>query len=223
MSFFEVAVQVWPMLMKGLVVTVEVTVLSLAIAAVLGMTSCLMGMSAIKPVSWLSKFYVWIIRGTPFIVQLFIIYFGIPQFLSQMGFDIRFTSFQAAAATLALIAGAYMSEIFRGGVQAVDKGQMEAARSLGLPKSRSMVKIILPQALRISIPALGNQCIITLKDSSLAQTIALAEIVYMGKIFVGRTMQSVYTYLLIGIVYLVIITVLQVILARIERRMDHDK
>ena len=133
MSFFEVAVQVWPMLMKGLVVTVEVTVLSLAIAAVLGMTSCLMGMSAIKPVSWLSKFYVWIIRGTPFIVQLFIIYFGIPQFLSQMGFDIRFTSFQAAAATLALNAGAYMSEIFRGGVQAVDKGQMEAARSLGLP------------------------------------------------------------------------------------------
>lgn len=215
--------QVWPMLMKGLVVTVEVTVLSLAIAAVLGMTSCLMGMSAIKPVSWLSKFYVWIIRGTPFIVQLFIIYFGIPQFLSQMGFDIRFTSFQAAAATLALNAGAYMSEIFRGGVQAVDKGQMEAARSLGLPKSRSMVKIILPQALRISIPALGNQCIITLKDSSLAQTIALAEIVYMGKIFVGRTMQSFYTYLLIGIVYLVIITVLQVILARIERRMDHDK
>ncbi|MCI5897653.1 MAG: amino acid ABC transporter permease [Anaerovoracaceae bacterium] len=223
MSFFEVAVQVWPMLMKGLVVTVEVTVLSLAIAAVLGMTSCLMGMSAIKPVSWLSKFYVWIIRGTPFIVQLFIIYFGIPQFLSQMGFDIRFTSFQAAAATLALNAGAYMSEIFRGGVQAVDKGQMEAARSLGLPKSRSMVKIILPQALRISIPALGNQCIITLKDSSLAQTIALAEIVYMGKIFVGRTMQSFYTYLLIGVVYLVIITVLQVILARIERRMDHDK
>lgn len=223
MSFFEVAVQVWPMLMKGLVVTVEVTVLSLAIAAVLGMTSCLMGMSAIKPVSWLSKFYVWIIRGTPFIVQLFIIYFGIPQFLSQMGFDIRFTSFQAAAATLALNAGAYMSEIFRGGVQAVDKGQMEAARSLGLPKSRSMVKIILPQALRISIPALGNQCIITLKDSSLAQTIALAEIVYMGKIFVGRTMQSFYTYVLIGIVYLVIITVLQVILARIERRMDHDK
>ncbi len=223
MSFFEVAVQVWPMLMKGLVVTVEVTVLSLAIAAVLGMTSCLMGMSAIKPVSWLSKFYVWIIRGTPFIVQLFIIYFGIPQFLSQMGFDIRFTSFQAAAATLALNAGAYMSEIFRGGVQAVDKGQMEAARSLGLPKSRSMVKIILPQALRISIPALGNQCIITLKDSSLAQTIALAEIVYMGKIFVGRTMQSFYTYLLIGIVYLVIITVLQVILARIERKMDHDK
>lgn len=223
MSFFEVAVQVWPMLMKGLVVTVEVTVLSLAIAAVLGMTSCLMGMSAIKPASWLSKFYVWIIRGTPFIVQLFIIYFGIPQFLSQMGFDIRFTSFQAAAATLALNAGAYMSEIFRGGVQAVDKGQMEAARSLGLPKSRSMVKIILPQALRISIPALGNQCIITLKDSSLAQTIALAEIVYMGKIFVGRTMQSFYTYLLIGVVYLVIITVLQVILARIERRMDHDK
>ena len=156
-------------------------------------------------------------------MQLFIIYFGIPQFLSQMGFDIRFTSFQAAAATLALNAGAYMSEIFRGGVQAVDKGQMEAARSFGLPKSRSMVKIILPQALRISIPALGNQCIITLKDSSLAQTIALAEIVYMGKIFVGRTMQSFYTYLLIGVVYLVIITVLQVILARIERRMDHDK
>ena len=114
-----------------------------------------------------------------------------------------------------------MSEIFRGGIQAVDKGQMEASRSLGLPKSRTMAKVILPQALRISIPALGNQCIITLKDSSLAQAIALAEIVYMGKIFVGRTMQSFYTYLLIGVVYLIIITVLQIILARIERRVSY--
>lgn len=221
MNLVEVFLEVYPSLLKGLGVTIQVTVLSLLIAFVVGMISCMMGISSFRPVTWISKFYVWVVRGTPFIVQLFIIYFGIPQLIQSMGVEFRLTSFQAAVITLSINAGAYMSEIFRGGIQAVPKGQMEAARSLGLSKSRAMIKVILPQALRICIPSLGNQFIITLKDTSLAATIALAEIVYMGKLYVGRTMQSFATYMIIGVMYLIIITILTQILSFIERRMNN--
>lgn len=221
MNLVEVFLEVYPSLLKGLGVTIQVTVLSLLIAFVIGMISCMMGISSFRPVTWISKFYVWVVRGTPFIVQLFIIYFGIPQLIQSMGVEFRLTSFQAAVITLSINAGAYMSEIFRGGIQAVPKGQMEAARSLGLSKSRAMIKVILPQALRICIPSLGNQFIITLKDTSLAATIALAEIVYMGKLYVGRTMQSFATYMIIGVMYLIIITILTQILSFIERRMNN--
>lgn len=221
MNLVEVFLEVYPSLLKGLGVTIQVTVLSLLIAFVIGMISCMMGISSFRPVTWISKFYVWVVRGTPFIVQLFIIYFGIPQLIQSMGVEFRLTSFQAAVITLSINAGAYMSEIFRGGIQAVPKGQMEAARSLGLSKGRAMIKVILPQALRICIPSLGNQFIITLKDTSLAATIALAEIVYMGKLYVGRTMQSFATYMIIGVMYLIIITILTQILSFIERRMNN--
>ena len=214
--------EAFPSLLKGLGVTVEATVLSLTIALVLGLFCCLMGMSKIAPLRWISKFYVWIIRGTPFIVQLFIIYFGLPQLIQSMGVDFRISSFAAAVATLALNAGAYISEIFRGGINAVDKGQMEAARSLGLPKGKAMAKVVLPQAVRICIPSLCNQFIITLKDTSLAATIALAEVVYQGKIYVGRTMQSFATYMLIGIMYLFVITILSAVIRRIERNLAND-
>lgn len=214
--------EAFPSLLKGLGVTVEVTVLSLCIALILGLASCLMGMSGIAPLRGLSRFYVWIIRGTPFIVQLFIIYFGIPQLIQSLGVDFRISSFAAAVTTLALNAGAYISEIFRGGINAVDKGQMEAARSLGLPKGKAMSKVVLPQAIRICIPSLCNQFIITLKDTSLAATIALAEIVYQGKIYVGRTMQSFATYMLIGAMYLVVITALSSIIRRIERKLANE-
>ncbi len=212
------------MLLEGLKITLEVSILALLIAFFLGLLSCVMGMSAIKPVAWISKIYIWIIRGTPFIVQLFIIKYGVPQLIKAAGAaDFNMTIFQAAVLTLALNAGAYMSEIFRGGIQAVDAGQMEAARSLGLPKSRAMIKVILPQALRISIPALCNQFIITLKDSSLAQVIGLPETFYQGKIYVGRTFKSFETYILVGCVYLIIITILSYVIRRIERSMDYGK
>lgn len=208
------------MLFSGMGITILVTVYALVIAFILGIAACLMRISDSKVLNLISRFYVWVIRGTPFIVQLFIIYFGIPQLIQSLGASsFRMTSIQAAVITLSLNAGAYMAEIFRGGIQAVDIGQMEAARSLALPKWTAMRKVILPQAVRICIPSLGNQFIITLKDSSLAQVIGLAEIVYQGKIYVGRTMQSFSTYLLIGIFYLVLISILQFALSKIEKRL----
>ena len=224
MDFAGVLKDLYPMLLRGLVVTLEVSLLSIAIAFCLGLLSCIMGMSRIKIVSILSKIYVWLIRGTPFIVQLFVIKYGVPQLVKAIGFtEFNLSIFQAAVATLSLNAGAYMSEIFRGGIQAVDVGQMEAARSLGLPKSKAMLKVILPQALRISIPSLCNQFIITLKDSSLAQVIGLPELFYQGKIYVGNTFKSFETYILVGCVYLVIISILSILIRRVERGMQYGQ
>lgn len=222
MNFGQVFVEVFPSLLEGLMVTVQVTIISLLIAIVLGLVTCLMGLSSIKIFKGISKFFVWVIRGTPFIVQLFFIYFGIAQLIQSFGINFSFTSFTGAVITLSLNAGAYMSEIFRGGILAVDKGQMEAARSLGLPKRNAMAKIILPQALRICFPSLCNQFIITLKDTSLAQVIGLAEIVYKGKIYVGRSMQAFATYALIGVVYLFLISILQWVAAVLERRLNSE-
>ncbi len=208
------------LLIEGMGTTIAVTVCSLGIALVIGLLSCLAGMSKIKPLSWISKIYIWIIRGTPFIVQLFVIYFSIPQLMRIPFPGFKITPFIAAMITLALNAGAYISEIFRGGISAIDKGQMEAARSLGLSKSRAMIKVILPQAFKISVPSLCNQFIITLKDSSLASTISLNEIVFKGKLYADSTFQMFATYIMIGVAYLIIITILSALIKMIERRLD---
>jgi glutamine transport system permease protein len=205
-------------LFQGLWITLEVTVLSLLMAFILGLLSCFMDLSKKAPVRWVSRIYVAIIRGTPLLVQVFYIYFALPQLLQFLGFDLRFTPFTAGLVTLTLNAGAYMSEIFRGAIIAVNPGQMEAARSLGLSHAQAMKKVVLPQALRICLPALVNQFIITLKDSSLISVIGLADIMYQAKIYVGRSMESFATYTWVALFYFVAIAILAQIAKTIERR-----
>lgn len=221
MNIVRVFREAFPLLLKGLGMTAQITLVSLLVAFVLGLAACLMGMSKIKIVSWISKAYIWVIRGTPLLVQAFFIYFGLPQFIQAMGFNFRLHVFVASAITLSLNAGAYIAELFRGGIQAVDKGQMEAARSLGLTKGGAMARVILPQALRISVPALLNQVIITLKDTSIVSVIGLGEIVYQAKIYMGRTMESFATWAVVGIMYLVLISVLTVVINLVEKRMSY--
>lgn len=132
----------------------------------------------------------------------------------------RITVFTASLVTLALNAGAYISEIFRGSIESVNKGQMEAARSLGLSYAKSMQKIILPQAVRICLPSLVNQFIITLKDSTILYAIGLSEVMYNAKIYVGRTMESFATYTWVAVFFLLIVTVLSLSQDMIERRMN---
>ena len=218
MELGRVFVEVNPLLLNGLWITVEVTLLSLLLAFILGLCSCFMGLSDKAPLQWISKIYVWIIRGTPLLVQVFYVYFAIPQLLQFLGFDLRFTPFSAGVITLTLNAGAYMSEIFRGAINAVNPGQMEAARSLGLSKWQAMRRVVLPQALRICLPSLVNQFIITLKDSSLISVIGLADIMYQAKIYVGRSMESFATYTWVALFYLVLIAVLTKIASTVERR-----
>lgn len=221
MNLFQVFSEVYPTLLNGLGMTVQITVLSLLIAMVLGIFVCLMNISHNVVLRGIAKFYIWLIRGTPMLVQAFYFYFAMPQLIQSItGSQFRITVFSASLVTLTLNAGAYISEIFRGSIESVNKGQMEAARSLGLNYAKSMQKIILPQAVRICLPSLVNQFIITLKDSTILYAIGLSEIMYNAKIYVGRTMESFATYTWVAIFFLLIVTILSFISRAVERRIN---
>jgi His/Glu/Gln/Arg/opine family amino acid ABC transporter permease subunit len=209
------------LLFNGLKMTVQVTVLSLTIAMILGIIICLMNISPYRILKVIAKFYIWLIRGTPMLVQAFYFYFAVPQLIQAItGNPFRIDIFTASIITLSMNAGAYISEIFRGSIEAVNIGQMEAARSLGLSYAKSMQKIILPQAIRICLPSLVNQFIITLKDSTILYAIGLPEIMNQAKIYVGRTMQSFATYTWVAIFFLAIVTVLSFVSRIVERRLN---
>lgn len=224
MDLFKVLMDASPLLLKGLRMTVGITVLSLVLAMILGVFTCLFAISehkAVRPLRWLAAFYVWFIRGTPMLVQAMYIFFAMPQLLRIItGHNVQISVFMASLITLTLNAGAYLSEIFRGAINAVNKGQMEASRSLGLSYAQSMTKVILPQAVRICLPSLVNQCIITLKDSTILYAIGLSEIMYYGKIYVGRTFESLATYTWIAIFFLAVVSLLSFVSKRVERRLS---
>lgn len=213
MDFFELAVESFPLLMRGLLLTIELSLVSLIIAMFIGMISCLMNISGVKILKWISQIYINIFRGTPLLVQAFFVYFGVT---GKLGFSL--TAFAAGTIALSLNAGAYMSEIFRGGIEAVSHGQMEAARSLGLPKRVAMTKVILPQAVRIVIPSVVNQCIITIKDTSIISVIGLAELTMIGSQIVARTYRSFETWILVALCYFVIIYALTKLSQFVEKR-----
>ncbi|MDR2601417.1 MAG: amino acid ABC transporter permease [Spirochaetaceae bacterium] len=220
MNFINITKDVFPLLLRGMFVTIELTISALFFAVILGLAACFAHLSKRKVFNLLAKGYIGVIRGTPLLVQTFFVYFGVPQLFQSFGVDVRLTAFLAGTITLSLNAGAYMAEIFRGGVQAVDHGQMEAARSLGLSYGQAMRRVVLPQALRISIPSLMNQFIISLKDTSIISVISLADICYEAKIYIGRTMQSFVTWSVVGLFYLAVILVLSHVSARIEKRLS---
>ena len=221
MNLFGVLQEAWPMLLEGLGMTIRITVLSLIIALIVGIFVCLMNISSNVVLRGIAKFYIWLIRGTPMLVQAFYFYFALPQLIQGLtGSQFRIDIFTASLITLSMNAGAYISEIFRGSIEAVPKGQMEASRSLGLSYVKTMQKIILPQAVRICLPSLVNQFIITLKDSTILYAIGLAEIMNKAKIYVGRTMESFATYTWVAIFFLAIVTVLSLVSRYVERRMN---
>ena len=213
-GFFEYVGQCMPQLTMGLKLTLQMTILSLVLAVIVGMITCLFSISKVKPLNWISGIYLSLIRGTPLMVQAFFIYFGITGALG-----IRITSFSAAILVLCLNAGAYLSEIFRSGIAAVNKGQMEAARSLGLPYGVAMRKIILPQAIRIVIPSVLNQIIITLKDTSILSVIGCGELMRQGQLIVARNYESFKTYAIVAVMYYVVVVVLTKIFQLVERRL----
>ena len=151
-----------PSLLSGLWVTIEIAVISLILAVILGIILGIFSISTSKILKGIATVYIYIIRGTPLMIQALFLFFGVGQ-----AFGIRFDPMVAGIITLTVNASAYMAEIFRGGIQAIDNGQMEAARSLGLSYSKAMRKVILPQAVKIMIPSILNQFIVTLKDTSI--------------------------------------------------------
>ena len=210
------------------------TILSvgLCLGMVLGLITCLFRLSNLRVMRFLAGVYIWIIRGTPMLVQALIIHFGIPQVVNLIlramadGGDFQkftFTAFASGVITLTLNAGAYLSEIFRGGIQAVPVGQSEAARSLGMTGFGTMMKIVLPQAFKIVIPSLVNQFIITIKDTSILSIIGLAELVNKAKVYVGSTYQYMETYLFVAVCYLVFTSLLMLLSRFVEKKLKYAK
>lgn len=211
-------------MLGGLKVTILISLLAIAIGMVIGCLTCLFGRSKSRILRALAAVYVWCIRGTPMIVQGFLMFFAFPQVIQKFILPtFTITPFVAGLLTLSFNAGAYMSEIFRGGIEAVSNGQIEAARSLGLSKGKTMLKVVFPQAFKICIPSLVNQFIITVKDSSILSAIGLAEIVNQTKVYVGATYDFFPAYITVAGYYLVIISILMVISKFVEKKFSYDK
>ena len=223
MNFGRVFHEATPLLLEGLKLTIGVSLIAIAIGIVIGLIMCLMKMSKNVVLRAIAEVYIWVIRGTPMIVQAFIVFFGFPQLIQLLDPTFRLTPFPAGIITLSINAGAYLAEIFRGGIMAVPKGQTEAARSLGLSQGKTLMKVVLPQAFKISIPALVNQFIISIKDTSILSVIGLAELVNKAKTYVGKSYEFFATYIFVALFYLIIISILMVVSARIEKKLKYEQ
>lgn len=218
-SFLATFERSWPFLLDGFQITIESWVVSIILGMVIGLFACLMKISKVKVLNVIANFYIWLIRGTPMIVQALLVYFGLPQVIP--GF--LPSPFMAGIITLSLNAGAYLSEIFRSGIQAVPKGQTEAARSLGLSAGRTTAKIVLPQAFKIAVPPMVNQFIITLKDTSILTVIGMAEIVNKATQYVSVRYDYFETYLWVGVYYLIFTSLLMILAHYLEKRLSYDR
>ena len=209
------------MIMTALGQTLLLCFLSLCIAMVIGFIFALLNVSGKALFNFIGTVYVDAVRGVPLIVLAYFIYFGLPAGMKMLGaVDFRLTALQAGTAALSMNCGAYMAEIIRAGIQSVDRGQMEASRSLGLTYRQSMRLVVLPQAIRTMIPSIINQFIITLKDTSILSVIGYPELTNMGKTISGNTFKSLETWAIIGLVYMVAIVSLSKLAKVVERRLN---
>lgn len=212
------------MLVKALGQTVLLTVLSLVFAMIIGMIFGLMNVGHNRILNFIGTVYVDAVRGVPLIVLAYFIYFGVPQGIQQIGFtNFKLEPLMAGTITLSLNCGAYMAEIIRAGIQSVDRGQMEAGRSLGLSYSAGMALIVVPQAIRTMIPSIINQFIITLKDTSILSAIGFPELTNVGKTIMGNTFKNLQAWAVVAIMYMIVIITLSKVSKRIERRINRGR
>ncbi|EFH12363.1 amino acid ABC transporter permease [Teichococcus cervicalis] len=211
-SFLGSARDFLPILLQGVWVTIGVTLGALVIATLLGLVWALMRTSGTRWLEWPAKAVVNTLRGIPIIVQLFYIYFVLP----DLGIDL--TAFQAGVIGLGVAYSAYMGEVFRSGMLAVDPGAVEAAESLGLSRLRIMTRVILPQATRIVLPPYGNMLIMMLKDSSQASVITVAEISTQSRMIASSTFKNQEVFTLAALLYLALSVPLIILVGRLEKR-----
>lgn len=204
--------------------TLLLALCGLFFACIIGLVFGMMSVLKSKVCRAIAQIFVDVVRGVPMIVLAFFVFFGVPYFFKNViGKNIILSALMAGTICLALNCGAYMAEIIRAGIQSVDKGQMEAARSLGLTYWRSMFRVVLPQAIRTMIPSIINQFIITLKDTSILSVIGFPELVNSAKNVVAITFKSFETWLIVGIMYLIIITALSKLAKVLERRLNRGR
>ena len=208
-------VQILPSILGGLKMTLGVFVLTLIGSVPLGILVSLALRSDIYLLKWVMNAYVWIMRGTPLLLQIVFVYYGL-----SLANIMTLPRFEAAVVTFILNYTAYFAEIFRGGIQSIPDGQYDGAKVLGLSKLQTMRKIVLPQVLKIVMPSVGNEVVNLVKDSSLVYVIGLGDLMCAGNIAASRDVTLV-PYLLVGLVYLVLIAIATIVQRRMESKMNY--
>lgn len=206
-----------PLLLAGAGVTIEITAIAVGLGFIFGLITSVCRLSGVKLLQVIAVCYVNIIRGTPMLVQIFLIYFALPMVIGE-----RINPFVAAVAACSINSGAYVSEIFRAGIQSVDKGQMEAGRSLGLSWMQTMRYVILPQAFKHVIPPLGNEFISMTKETSLVSVIGFEELTRRGQLIIAKTYGSFEIWLTVAAIYLVMTLTIARLVSYLERRFATD-
>lgn len=216
---FSFVPQYMPYYLEGVKYTLLISLITVFFGAIFGSLLFFMKTSnlriwKIKPLKVIAVVYIEIVRGTPMLLQILIMYAG-----SKMFFGIDLSPFTSAIIAIALNSAAYVSEIVRAGIEAVDKGQMEAARSLGMKKSTAMMLIVIPQAVKNILPAIGNEFVAIIKESSMASIIGVNELMFAGKVVVGSTYLGLEPYIVAAVFYFIMTFTLGRIISLIERRM----
>ena len=214
---FSLILKSIPYVLSGLPYTFGISLLSFMVGNVFAIILAFMRMSQKPWLKYPARVYISIMRGVPMLVVLFILYFGLPYV------GVQLPALLCAFIGFSCVSAAYMAEIFRAGIQSVDKGQMEAARSLGLGYGKAMQKVILPQAIRTMVPSIINQFIISLKDTSILSVIGFPELTKAGNIIVGNTFKVLEVWAIVAIMYMIVITILSKLAKRIERRLNVGK
>jgi len=214
-EYFELLWKYLPMLLNGLKLTLIIAFFGISIAIVLGIVLCILSISNNKILEKIANIYITTVRGIPLMILALFLYFGIIK--NSMGTN------SAAIIILAINASAYMAEIFRAGVQAIDYGQTEAARSLGLSYFQTMLKIILPQAIKIMIPSLMNQAISSLKDTAILSAITVNELTLTSKVIIARNYKAFELYSYAAIIYLLVIIFLTYLSKKVEHKLNYTK
>lgn len=212
------------LLLRAMGQTMLLALCGLFFGTLLGLIFGILSVLKNKVCNTIAVIFVDVIRGVPMIVLAMFVFFGVPYaFNNILGIGVTLTALQAGTICLALNCGAYMAEIIRAGIQSVDRGQMEAARSLGLPYWRAMQRVVLPQAIRTMIPSIINQFIITLKDTSILSVIGFPELVNRAKNVVANTFMSFQTWAIVAVMYLIVITILSKVAKVVERRLARGR
>ncbi|WP_276357890.1 amino acid ABC transporter permease [Cohnella caldifontis] len=211
---FDIIIEYLPLFLKGTLMTIGISLAAIVIGSILGLVIGLGRMSHRTYFSWPTAAYINFFRGTPLLVQVYLVHFAvIPVFLG------RTDVITAAIAALSLNSAAYTAEIYRAGIQSVDKGQREASYSLGMTHFQAMRHVVLPQAIKRMIPAFGNEFIVLIKDSSLVSVIAAPELMYWGKVMVTQYARFWEPYVTAAVIYFILTYSLNKLLAYIERKM----
>ncbi len=210
---WEIIVYAFPHLLKGVVVTIEISLMALVFGAILGIVCGLLSVSDNKILAGIVKVYVYFVRGTPVLVQIFLIYFALP----TVGINI--SPFWGGVVALSFNAGGYVSEIVRAGIQSIDQGQSEAATSIGMRRHQTLIHVLLPQSWKRILPGLTNEMITLVKTSSLLSVISIYEVTRSAQVVIAEKFTPFELYALLAVFYLVIISILSQISSYVERRL----